>query len=86
MRRLVVYVHAKFGTSHVDLNVELSDASASWELVVHNIVQRLAAHTGQRKKDIQLTFRYMDDEGDLVMVSLLLIMKDSRLLERSVHK
>lgn len=69
MPRLVVYVHTTYGPSQIDLNVELRDVSASWELVVHDIVQRLAAHTGQRKKDIQLTFRYLDDEGDLVTVS-----------------
>jgi hypothetical protein len=71
MRRLVVCVHANFGTCHIDVNVELKDASVSWELVVHNIVQSLSAHTGSRNKDTQLTFRYVDDEGDLVTVSSL---------------
>ena len=71
MRGLVVYVQSTCGTelaNRDNLTVELRDISASWELVFYNVLQQVASRCGQRKKDIQVTLRYVDDEGDLVTV------------------
>ncbi|XP_062522420.1 non-lysosomal glucosylceramidase-like [Corticium candelabrum] len=72
MRGLVVYVQSTCGTelaNRDNLTVELRDISASWELVFYNVLQQVASRCGQRKKDIQVTLRYVDDEGDLVTVN-----------------